>query len=361
MVYAATVTEQAIAIVIAVVVILAFIVYIWLNIREAKPEVGAEIELAPNRKPYLDDEQLEGPKLERALRWGLLSLVVVAIGLPGYWLLEPSRQKGEEHLFEDLAIEDNLEHGKQAGGAALFAPTDEGGFNCAGCHGPEGVGGVTKYTLTQPVVDDNGEPVIDPKTKLAKTDVSVVDWTCPPLNTVLMRFSEEEVTNIITYGRKGTPMPAWGVAGGGSLNDQQIGNLVAYIKSIQISPEEAQKQSQEALDTALKSDKYKDVPAGQREGVAAFDLNCARCHTQGYSYGDQGVRAGGAFGPNLRDGVELRQFPSIVDHRAFISDGSNFEELYGVRGIGSGRMPGFGKMLDPDVIEAIVDYERGLQ
>ena len=50
------------------------------------PEIGAELELAANRKPYLDDEQLEGPRLERVLLWGVLSLMVIGVGLPLYWL-----------------------------------------------------------------------------------------------------------------------------------------------------------------------------------------------------------------------------------------------------------------------------------
>ena len=34
-------------------------------------------------------------------------------------------------------------------GAALFATTDEGGFNCAGCHGGmEAEGGAADYTIT---------------------------------------------------------------------------------------------------------------------------------------------------------------------------------------------------------------------
>ena len=39
---------------------------IFANIRKAKPELGNEIETAPNRKPYYTDEELEGPRLDRA-------------------------------------------------------------------------------------------------------------------------------------------------------------------------------------------------------------------------------------------------------------------------------------------------------
>ena len=37
-------------------------------------------------------------------------------------------------------------------------------------------------------------------------------------------------TTIITYGRANTPMPAWGVIGGGPMNEQQVTDLIAYIK-----------------------------------------------------------------------------------------------------------------------------------
>ena len=36
------------------------LVYVFVNIRNSRAEVGSEIELAPNRKPYLADEELEG-------------------------------------------------------------------------------------------------------------------------------------------------------------------------------------------------------------------------------------------------------------------------------------------------------------
>jgi mono/diheme cytochrome c family protein len=40
--------------------------------------------------------------------------------------------------------------------------------------------------------------------------------------------------------------------------------------------------------------------------------------------------------------------------------GSEDEKSYGARGVGTGRMPGFGEMLTAEQIKAIVDYERGL-
>ena len=44
----------------------------------------------------------------------------------------------------------------------------------------------------------------------------------------------------------GTPMQAWGVAGGGPKNDQSIQDLVAFLRTIQLTPDgKAQKQAQE--------------------------------------------------------------------------------------------------------------------
>ena len=47
-------------------------------------------------------------------------------------------------------------------------------------------------------------------------------------------------------------------------------------------------------------------------------------------------------------------------HYDFIYAGSNAGAGYGNGGQGSGRMPGFGASLPPDLIQAVVDYERGL-
>ena len=53
---------------------------------------------------------------------------------------------------------------------------------------------------------------------------------------MLLRFSPQEVNDIITYGRPGTPMQPWGVPGGGPKNVQSINDLVAYITSQQLTP-----------------------------------------------------------------------------------------------------------------------------
>ena len=54
------------------------------------------------------------------------------------------------------------------------------------------------------------------------------------------------------------------------------------------------------------------------------------------------------------------QFPDAEEQIAFIISGSQNAVGYGVNGIGSGRMPGFGNVLSEDQIRLIVEYERSL-
>ncbi len=356
-------STQSIAIVILVVLTGAWLVYLLWNVRKAaRPEIGSEIELAPNRQPYLDDEQLEGPRLEKFQLIGLGMLAISAVGLPLYWLHEPARQLGMVEDYETTFAR---------WGSRDFATTADGGFNCAGCHGGmKAQGGVAAYTITEP---RTGE-------------VQAVNWTAPALNTVLYRFSVEEVTYIITYGRPFSPMSAWGVAGGGPMNDQQISDLIAYLASIQIPMEgctssagpicdgghlpagdpanpavNTQAAIQAAAEASVQSGKYKTLG----EALFNLDLNggaysCARCHTKGWSYGNPQQSGGGAMGPNLTNGDTVRQFPNEDDHVTFVENGSVDGKKYGEQGQGSGRMPGFGQMLTTEQIQAIVEYERSL-
>ncbi len=118
---------------------------------------------------------------------------------------------------------------------------------------------------------------------------------------------------------------------------------------------------QKAAEDAVKSGKYKTLG----EALFNLDLNsgaysCARCHTNGWSYGNPKQSGGGAMGPNLTGGSTVRQFPSASDQFDFVTAGSELGKKYGQQGQGSGRMPGFGQLLTPEQIQAIVNYERGL-
>jgi mono/diheme cytochrome c family protein len=349
-------TTTVVAYILLAVVVFGWILYILLRNAGNRREVGAELELAPNRKPYYDDETLEGPRLERMQLLGVLMLAVIVIGLPLYWVLEPDRQAGaREGLQEELA----------GWGAELFETTANGGFNCAGCHGGmNATGGSAPYTLTDP----------------ATSEVRSVTWVAPALNTVFYRYSEDEIRFILTYGRPGSPMPAWGLDGGGPMNSQQIQTLIEYLKTIQIPREECSEE--EAGDPLCESghlpaEDQEEIEARARQlvedgtyssyGEALFNLDlgggafsCARCHTEGWSYGQPGVPGQGAFGWNLTGGSENARFPVEGDQIEFVETGSEIGVGYAPQAQGTGRMPGFGSMLTDEQIQAIVEYVRGL-
>ena len=77
----AATTQQKVGLGIAVVVLIAWLVFIYTTTRRTT-EPGSEIELAPNRRPYLDDDAMEGPRLDKALIWAMALLGIVAVGLP---------------------------------------------------------------------------------------------------------------------------------------------------------------------------------------------------------------------------------------------------------------------------------------
>ena len=294
-----------------------------------------------------------------------------------------------------------------------------------------------------------------------------------------LRFSPDEVhVTIITYGRPGTPMQAWGVAGGGPKNDQSIQDLVEYINSIQITPAQAKAQATAALAAAKSTDpntvcpEYVTCPAVEvaaakktldddtkaldaaredvrktlakpdytdaqvkaacneiqneaenkpnpsaqtisyaikcgtyltaaktvdsdneayqwslqwqasrvnvSDGQILFEMNCARCHTEGWSMFDPTVP------PSATDGVEhpgplrRRRRHRRRDRASTCATAARCgasaptrtagsrrsrtsspwapwpNKPYGILGIGTGRMPGFGAMLSSDQIAEIV-------
>jgi mono/diheme cytochrome c family protein len=330
----AVLSQKRVAAIVVLLLTLGWVVYLISTARRTYTP-GAELEVAPNRKPYFQDDMMEGPRLTRFLWWAFAMLAILAVGLPLYWLREPFRQEGAgfdrgTKYFEEEAI---------SRGQDLFevAPGSRPGhdrqphFACENCHGKLGAGGVASYTLTDP--------------SNADAPPRQVQWAAPPLNTVLLRFRPDEVTTIITYGRPQTPMPAWGVAGGGPMNDQQISDLVAYLTSIQLNPKKVQQQNMEQYGT---------------DGQKLFEGFCARCHTQGFSYGEAGLAGGGAYGPALTGGATLRQFPTPEKQLQWVAETAPFGKAYGTRGISSGRMAHFGELLSPEQIQAIVDYERSL-
>jgi mono/diheme cytochrome c family protein len=398
----ALIVLNAVAVGVIVVVIAARVLSLRRNPEPAAP---------PNKTPFLPDEDLEDRRLDRVLGFGLILSVILALTLPIYFLVEPDRQVDMDLDFE----EDSLERG-----AVLFASAQSPEFNsaislqCANCHGVEGEGGSATFTI------EPEDPSCDPDAEITEeTPVQCrpvqVSWAAPPLDVAGLRYDRAQLTQVITYGRPGTPMPAWGVASGeGVLNEQGIEDLVNYVESLQISPDEAKERfsteairedaqsdaddAQEALaeaqaalasappeeqddareavataeEQAANAEAYNAQVQGLSDGELLFRSQCARCHTKGWSYFDPldpdaapppGPQGGGAFGPNLTGGAEARQFPGatgIEEQILWVAEGVAPNKAYGVRGISSGRMPHFNETLTEEQIALIVEYERSL-
>jgi mono/diheme cytochrome c family protein len=330
---AAASQQRRIGVWVVVAMLAGWVLYIITSTRRTYVP-GEELEVAPNRKTYFNDEAMEGPRLTKYLWWAFITLMITAIALPVYWMREPYRQRagglqrGVKYFDEEAVIRGQRYFQATPGDP----PTPrEAHYGCENCHGVKGVGGVATYTLSDPAHPD--------------APAQQVQWTAPPLNTVMLRYRPEEVKYILTYGRANTPMPPWGVDGGGALNDQQLDDLIAYLQSIQLDAK------------AVRADALATFGV---DGQKLFEANCSRCHTMGWSYGAPGKPGGGAFGPPLDNGSTLEQFPTPALQVEWVAKTAEQGKPYGVRGQSHGLMPHFEDILSPEQIQAIVDYERGL-
>ncbi len=162
-------------------------------------------EIPPNLSQGATDDRLETRRLERVQQLAMVTTAFLAVSLPLYFLGEQERQDGlaTEYHEESVARGEHL--------------VEE--FACFSCHGPGGSGGSATFVEK-------------------RSGVSTL-WTAPSLDDVFYRYQPEEVNFWITYGRPNTPMPPWGVAGGGSFTPQRVQDIVNYLETIQIPQNEA--------------------------------------------------------------------------------------------------------------------------
>ena len=377
--------QARVAAVVGGVLLVTWALFLFANWRSRKPQVGADTLRAPNRTFFLSDEELEGRALTRVLTWGFITLVISAVGLPLYGVLESNRQVGEAQKLTN----ESLRRGEQMW-QPTTSPQESGGqppFGCAGCHGADGSGGNAPFSVTD-----------------ALGVTSQVSWAAPQINNVNQRFTRDEVRYIMVFGRAGKPMPAWGIAGGGPMSDQQVEDAINYLFAtveeggIALAPEPALRgvppvdadgnpvvtaiddaqaryeKARNALcvtalgEAAIKVNNVDDAcPQAEvaglelpSQGALLFNLNCARCHTKGYSWGDPQRTASGWLGPNLTNGSTLRQFPDQSAMVNFINAGAPLGQAYGTGGSSEGVMPHFGSYLTEDQVQSIVEYVRTL-
>lgn len=297
-----------IAIVILLVALAIFAVaYFVVGPGRSGPRLRGDIPLA--KRPYHSDEELEGPAMERAMSWGVALAAFSALFLMLYSLVEPARidDKRDEFYTEDVRQ-----------GQRLYAE------NCASCHGEMAGGGFA------------GHP--DPEVEAS--------WPVPALNNITARYEDSEIvtdiqdfmTQTIQQGRAGTPMPAWGIAYQGPLNDQQIAAIVDYLLSIQTG--EAPEPDPQAF-VGL-------------SGEEIFGDNCARCH---------GQQAQGRVGPPLLNVLERFGWdPGDPEALREAREAVRSTILTGRLVPGAPpNMPPFADVLTEDALTAVLDYLESIQ
>src|SRR3954454_18315471 len=332
---------RTILILINAALIVAFLGFVALRVLRLKYNKERTPE---NLTPFFDDDVLEGAHLERVLGVALIALVIVVLGLLAYFIWEPFRETAAATSFKERSVER---------GATLFANDQSPEYDstksllCATCHGTDGGGGTASFTV------QTSDPRCDPTAKVT-TDTpeyclpKQVSWAAPSLQLAPLRYSRAQITQVITYGRPGTPMPAWGVASGkGALQTQSIQDLVNYVESLSTTSDKAEATGTKEIascsdraacvgrkqlqlpKTRAAADKWvvdaqADLDAAQAaltkggvengatnakvveqkqetlqaalswqqtsqnasDGAILFMNNCARCHTRGWSYFD---------------------------------------------------------------------------
>ncbi len=164
---------------------------------------GKVADYAPNLTKYRTDDDLETRTLDRTLTVAVIIASLLTIMIPLYYLGEQERQQGFVEEFDEVSVER---------GEHLYEE-----FGCGNCHGADGSGGAASYVEKRSGIN--------------------VTWAAPAINNVFFRYDDEEVRYWLIYGRANSPMPAWGLKGGGPMNDGQLDDLIEYMHHFQISQE----------------------------------------------------------------------------------------------------------------------------
>lgn len=189
-------------------------------------------EVPSNIAPGTTDDEMETRRLESGQKAAVLLSAFLAVSLPLYFLGEQDRQEGFVEQFDEESV---------TRGEELVAE-----YACWDCHGPDGIGGTAEYVEK-------------------RSGVSVL-WEAPSLNDINYRYEPEEINFWVTYGRGNTPMPAWGLDGGGPMNEQQVEDVVNYLSVIQI----AQPEVVAEFETSIRATQASRLEQGEETARAAL-------------------------------------------------------------------------------------------
>jgi cytochrome c oxidase cbb3-type subunit 3 len=205
--------------------------------------------------------------------------VIILILFQIYIFREPTRIAGVEAHDKEVA---------ESAGQAIFKK------NCTLCHGDNGEG-------------SDGRPALN--------DKQLLDTT-----------ADDTIFSIISSGVPNTEMPAWNQAHGGPLTDEDVHNVVAFLRAWQPTA----------------PDLSGFIPIGDlTKGKRLYSTICSVCH------GDEGQGANQI--PALNDPVQLNQFDDTWYRDAI------------TKGLPTKGMPTWGTVLSPQQVSdliAVIDSWR---
>lgn len=222
------------------------------------------------------------PNYERYVIVGLVLTLLVLAGFSYYWMGEANRLEVAADRFADERVHR---------GRRIYTE------QCVSCHGTEGEGGIGT--------------VLNDKNLLKNT-------------------LDDIFYSVIRSGVPSTQMPAWSVDFGGPLTDEDIRDVVAFMRAWE--------------PTAPEIEPVVFEPDSAR-GALLFSTTCAICH------GDDGK--GSDDGPSINDTLRL----ATLDNDWYRSVIANGRPAKG--------MPTWGTVLNPEQIEDLIalvdDWREGIE
>jgi DMSO reductase family type II enzyme heme b subunit len=159
--------------------------------------------------------------------------------------------------------------------------------------------------------------------------------------------TDEDLFQIVGNGMPGTSMPAWR----GLLSDEQIWQLVEYIKSFSLDFEDYPAEQQFLLDG-----KPESTPESIARGAEVYEkAECAKCH------GVAG-RGNGPSAAELEDEWEFRIYPADLTQPWTLRGGSSVEDLFRATttGVNGTPMPSFSDAWGAEDLWHLANYLHSL-
>ncbi len=256
-----------------------------------------------------------------AVLWGSLLLLAALILLPG-------SARGQDYAAKGFKLAvpspQDFKEGDVDAGKLLYQE------NCTQCHGYEG--------------DGNGVMAdrLDPRPRDFRRGIYKIRRTMQgELPT------DQDLFRIIGNGMPGTSMPAWSV----HLGDQQIWQLVHYLKTFSIDFEDYPPEQEFVLEGKIEATP-ESIARGDEIYVKA---ECAKCH------GKSG-RGNGPSAPTLMDEWEFRIYPADLTLPWTLRGGSTVEDLYRTMttGVNGTPMPSFSDAWNAEDLWHLANYLHSL-